>query len=283
MFSFAFLVLLLAAPARADDSTLAELRARLVVPKDAASWTPEQTAVLKRLRRAEVMGAIQYLRDKTGTVLGSTVDLPTGKGYKRLLLTVHGYDNWLFILSQEARAYFEDKGAEAKFIFQLADLDKKRFFDDQGLLSDHGVESFRNIRRGKPVFWNNTDGRPMGTFRPPADGRPPPQPVVLAPPKPSAEPGMMPPGAAQAPSEAGRRLPADEAATREIDTLLRGGAIEVSADEAKVLASASGISQGELLEKNRLRAVPFEGKPRLFLKPDDPLSERLKLLRRGQR
>ncbi|MBI3299064.1 MAG: hypothetical protein HYZ75_12920 [Elusimicrobia bacterium] len=280
--------LLLPSPARAAESPLLEMKARKVVSADATEWSPEETATLRRLRRAEAWGALQYLRDKTGTLDGSAVELPSGKGYKRLLLTVRGHDNWLFILSQEARAYFESKGGEAKYIFQLTDLEKKRFFDDEGMLTDHGVATYRRIRRRQAVYWINTDGRPQGTIRPPLAAQavprqaPAPPPPPPAPPKkPETEPGELPPGA---PVEGGfgQRFPADAAAGGLIDAMVKGGAVEITEEEAKALAASSQMSQEDLL-KTSLQAVPFNGKMRFYLKPGDPLAEKLLLLRQAQR
>lgn len=182
------LLLALALCASAADPSgprqaLAELKARGVVGKDAAAWTPEEAAFLKRIRRAERLGAIQYIRERSGTTAGAVANLDTGLGYKKPLLTAAGFRRWLFLLSQEARQFFEARGAEAKYVFQTTDLDGGRLFTDDGELTDAGVDLFLAARAKKKVFWRDPGGRPNGTVRPPPS-------IPLAPPKPlPAEPG----------------------------------------------------------------------------------------------
>lgn len=267
----------------ASAEGLAELKARGVVAKDAAAWSPEEAAFLKRIRRAEALGALQFIRDKTGSLSGTVVNLETGKGYKKPLLTVAGFERWLFLLSQEARTFFEAKGAEAKYVFQIADLSGKRLFTDEGVLTDDGIDLYLAARAKKPVFWRNTDGRPTGTVRPPADGLPPPKAAPAPPPRPAPpKPPAPPPGRDATPSAAssGPKGPADRAAANMIDTMVKGGALEITEDEAKALAEASGMTQAELLEKSSLQAVPHSGKMRFFLHPSDPLTTKLGLYRK---
>ena len=273
-----------AAPAvPAADGALAEMRARRVVAKDAASWTPEQAATLKRLRQAETMGALQFLRDHTGTLDGSAVELASDKGYKRLILTVEGHERFLFILSQEARQFFEAKGAEAKWVFKITALDGKRLFDDDGLLTPEGVDLYLKARRKLPVFWHSTDGRTVGTVRPPKEAQAQAPPAVLPKPPPAApKPGVLPPTGPMEPP-AGHRGPADQAATTVIDAMVRSGAVEISEDEARFLAQASGMSQKDLLEKSSLQAIPQAGKVRFFMQPNDPLMKQLGQYRKAQR
>lgn len=285
----AFCALAVAATlALASDQALTELKARRIVAKDAAAWTPEEAALLKRIRRAEAMGALQFIRDKTGSLAGATNEVETGKGYKKPYMTVAGFERWLFLLSQEAREYFEAKGSEAKYVFQMTDLGGKRLFTDEGLLTDDGVDLYLAARAKKAVFWRNTDGRPSGTVRPPADGLPPPPPPKALPPPPKrpepskAKPGEMPPGRDVTPpgAAAGPRGPADRAANNMIDTMVKSGALEITEEEGKALAEASGMTQAELLEKSSLQAVPFNGKMRFFLHPSDPLTTKLGLYRK---
>jgi hypothetical protein len=284
------LCVLAAAASLAADSGqgLAELKDRGIVAKDAVAWTPEEADLLKRIRRAERLGAMQFIREKTGSLAGAVFNQETGKGYKRPLLTVRGHDRWLFLLSQDARTYFESKGAEARYIFGMTDLAGKRLFTDEGRLTDDGVDLYLAARAKKSVYWRNTDGRPTGTVRPPADGLPPSLPKPLpAPPRspapPKARPGELPPGKDVTPpagAPSGPRGPADRAANGVIDTMVKSGALEVSEAEAKALAEASGMTQAELLEKSTLQAVPFNGKMRFFLHPSDPLTQKLGLYRK---
>lgn len=257
----------------APDSALNELKARGVIAKDALTWTAEEAAVLKRLRRAESLGALGFLRDRTGTLDGSAVQLETGQGYKRLLLTVKGHENWLFIQSQEARVFFEKRGSEAKFVFQITDMDKVRLFTDDGLLTDRGMEVYFAARRRKPVFWYDTYGRPAGTVRPPAAGKPPkPLPKALPPPPaPPAQPpapkaGTMPKTGVVAPSDA-----PDPRAVATVEALVSAGGVEITGEEARALGAASGLPEAEFLKKTTIKAVPWPGGMRLFVPGGDPL------------
>lgn len=178
------LALSLAAAAAEPPSphqALAELKARGIVAKDAAAWTPEEAAFLKRVRRAERLGAIQYIRERSGTTAGAVANLDTALGYKKPLLTAAGFRRWLFLLSQEARQFFEKRGGEAKYVFQTTDLDGRRLFTDDGELTEEGVDIFLAARAKKKVFWRDPGGLPNGTVRPPPS-------IPLAPPRPPADP-----------------------------------------------------------------------------------------------
>ena len=266
-----------AAQPPAPDSALGEFQARGIIARDSLTWTPEEAGTLKRLRRAESLGALTFLRDRTGTLDGSAVQLETGQGYKRLLLTVKGHENWLFILSQEARAFFEKRGSEAKFVFQITDMDKVRLFTDDGLLTDRGMEVYFAAKRRKPVFWYDTYGRPAGTVRPPAAGTPPKALPKELPPPPGGSPA--PPPAPAAPKagtmpRTGVVSPAqapDPRAVATVEALVAAGGVEISGEEARALGAASGLPEAEFLKKTTIKAVPWPGGMRLFVPGGDPL------------
>ncbi|MBI5597759.1 MAG: hypothetical protein HY928_16860 [Elusimicrobia bacterium] len=270
------------AQAPAPDSALAEMKARGVIALDALTWTGTEASVLRRLKRAERLGAFDYLRDKTGTLDGSAVQFETGQGYKRLLLTVRGHERWLFILSQEARGFFEKRGSEAKFVFQITDMKKVRLFTDEGLLTDPGVDLYLAAKRRKPVFWIDTYGRPAGTVRPPAAGTPPQAPPKALPPPPgrppeapAPTPGTIPKAGVVAPSDA-----PDPRAVSTVEALLSAGGLEITGDEARALGAASGLPEAEFLKKTTIKAVPWPGGMRLFVPGGDPLLKKVAELRK---
>ncbi|MEE8425385.1 MAG: hypothetical protein V3S11_06130, partial [Elusimicrobiota bacterium] len=198
------------------ETFLREFQRRGIVEKDAHSWTPEQYTMLLRLREAEAIGAFPLLRRKLGTLRGFAVEEKVGD-YRQLWLTKEGYRRFIFVLSQDARSYFESKGAEAKWVFALRSLRGRKLFAKNGILTQEGISVYTRARRKIPVFWKHANGRLNGTIRPPRDGSMPVEPVPppvrkrrtakRLPPPPSAGPpgggpasGSVEGGAATAPS-----------------------------------------------------------------------------------
>ncbi|MDE2293691.1 MAG: hypothetical protein KGL53_16540, partial [Elusimicrobia bacterium] len=162
-----------AAAAGRRPTELGEMRARRIVAPDSSDWTEEQSEELRRMRRAEYLGAVDYLKENAVSLGGAFVELPSGEGFKRTLLTEEGYQRWLFTLSQDARGFFERHGADAAYVFEVKDASGTRLFDGDGLLTETGVDLFLTAKHHYPVFWRNPDGTMNGTQRPPAEGPPP--------------------------------------------------------------------------------------------------------------
>lgn len=151
------------------EEFLYELQRRRVVDQDARSWTPEQYTLLLRLREAEAIGAFPLLRRRLGTLRGFAVEEKSG-GYQQLWLTKEGYRRFIFVLSQDAIAYFESKGAKVKWVFALTSLRGRKLFSKNGILTQEGISVYTRARRKIPVYWKHADGRLNGTLRPPRSG-----------------------------------------------------------------------------------------------------------------
>lgn len=159
----------LAAPAGVQaerQNTLAELWQRKILSTDLNAWSPEDMETLRRLRNAEAMGALEFLRDRFKTVKGFVVEhRPMGSKNTRLRLTKPGFDRYLFAKSQEALRYFDRKGVEVKWAFSLKDLDGHDVFAN-GLLTEEGDILFTRLLNNKPAFWRTSSGQ-IGGNRPP--------------------------------------------------------------------------------------------------------------------
>lgn len=155
----------LEAPADERRATLEELWQRLLLPPDQTSWAPQDFDLLQKIRAAE-KDAIAYLRHIPGGTRPWTAKSPSG-GPARL--TKAGYERYEFLLSQDAIAYFESKGADAKWALKLTDWDGKPLFDAAGLLTDEGARVYRLAKVNVEVFWRSPNGDVFGTRRPPAN------------------------------------------------------------------------------------------------------------------
>ncbi|MDE2490150.1 MAG: hypothetical protein KGM24_04840 [Elusimicrobia bacterium] len=161
--------LLVGASARPPGrETLDEMWRRGILPPDQSRWSPADEALLLKIRAAEP-AALALFRRRYGTARPWTVRASAGS-LAPDLLTKAGYRKFEFLLAQDAISYFQNKGADAKWVFRLTDWEGKPLFDGSGLLTDEGVSVYRRARRGLRVFWRGPGGRVYGTRRPPAPG-----------------------------------------------------------------------------------------------------------------
>ncbi|MBI5211602.1 MAG: hypothetical protein HY927_16660 [Elusimicrobia bacterium] len=177
-----------APPSKADrKDILSEMWQRGVLGPDMNQWSPDDLRLLERIRKAEAAGAIDDLKARLRTLKDLAVEaaLP-GAPSKRFVLTRAGYDRYLFARSQDALAYFERKGADAKWAFRLEDMEGRALFSG-GLLTEAGNAVYRRVLVGMPVFWKSPTGEVFGTRRPAGQQAPPaPRPPASAAPAPEA-------------------------------------------------------------------------------------------------
>ena len=156
------------APADERRGTLEELWQRRLLPPDQSSWAPQDFELLQKIRAAE-KDALAYLRRVPGGVRPWTAKPTSGRAHAAALLTKAGYERYLFLLSQDAIAYFESKGADAKWALKLRDWDDKPMFDGGGLVTDDGIRVYKRAKLNLEVFWKSPNGEVFGTRRPPAN------------------------------------------------------------------------------------------------------------------
>jgi len=164
-------------------ATLEELWQRRILPPDQDSWSPQDMALLLRIRRVED-DALSYLREKFGGYRPWVAKSRPGAALN-FRLTKEGYEKYEAVLTQDAFAYFESKGADAKDVFKLKDWDGRALFDEQGRATEDGARLYLRARRKLEAFWRGPDGRVYGTRRPPA---PLPSGPAAAPAPPAAAP-----------------------------------------------------------------------------------------------
>lgn len=151
------------APADERRETLEEMWQRLLLPPDQDTWAPQDFELLQKIRAAE-KDAVAYLRHIPGGSRPWTAKSRSG-GPARL--TKAGYERYEFLFSQDALAYFESKGADAKWALKLKDWDDKPMFDASGLLTEEGARVYRRAKYNLEVFWKSPTGDVYGTRRPP--------------------------------------------------------------------------------------------------------------------
>ncbi len=157
-----------AASPAADDAdarraTLAEMWRRRILPPDQEQWSPSDMQLLARIRRDEP-DALAYLGRKFG---GVRPWVSRAKGAAPRLLTKEGDERYRFLITQDAIAYFESKGAEARDVFALKGWDGAALFDSAGGLTDDGIRLYERARLKLPAFWRGPGGEVYGTRRPP--------------------------------------------------------------------------------------------------------------------
>jgi hypothetical protein len=156
------------APAPADErrATLEEMWQRRLLPPDQNSWSPRDLELLGKIRAVE-SDALSYLARRPGGSRPWTARPRSGASSAPPRLTKEGYDRYVALLTQDAIAYFEGKGADAKAVFKLRDWNDKPLFDAAGRITVDGMRVYRRARLNLEVFWKSADGAAYGTRRPP--------------------------------------------------------------------------------------------------------------------
>ncbi|MBI5882454.1 MAG: hypothetical protein HZB91_05050 [Elusimicrobia bacterium] len=198
----------LAAP-RSEDwrrDMLSEMWQRRILGPDMNQPSPDDERVLGLVRKAEAAGAVEDLRAKGLPLAGLMVEARlAGDPAKRSMLTKEGYDRWVFLRSQDAVAFFERKGVDAKWVFKLRDMDGKPLFVAGGFLTEAGDKVYRRASLGMAMFWMLPSGEVMGTRPPPQRAQPAPTalPSAAAPPATGPAAGVpgTPPQGGGAPGE----------------------------------------------------------------------------------
>ncbi len=246
------------------DTLIKEMRRRGIVPTESSRWSPDQYTLLLRCREAERMGVFRYLREKLGSLRGLAVEFRAGAGYDGLDLTAAGYRKFIFLLSSEAFQYFESKGAEGQWVYQIKTVDGKRIFTSDGMLTNDGVTVYLKVRRKIPAFWKFPNGRIVGTTRPPKDllariSRP----RAFAP-TPKTKPLPRPKNW----SSGGTAVLQGDA---EVNKLLASGFIAISEAEERHLLEKTRLSEQQLRDKSSLQIIPTKKGVKYMLSPSDPL------------
>lgn len=151
-------------------AALEEMWRRRLVPPDQGTFSPDDLALLERMRRVDA-DAVEDLRRRPGGYKPWTVTLQEAKG-PRILLTKEGFERYRAAITQEAIKYFEGRGSDAKWVLKFTDWDGRRLFDPQGRITEAGETVYRRARLNLEVFWKSPSGEAFGTRRPPVPGAP---------------------------------------------------------------------------------------------------------------
>lgn len=150
----------------AHQQLLEEMRQRRLIDPEAVSWSPADMKFLLRIRWAEEAGGLAIIKLNFKGRRGLTVKHKPAGGKKTVLrLTREGFDRYLLLKTRRALHYFEKKGVDAKWVFSLTDIKKRKLFDESGHLTDWGDVLYTRASLGKPVFWMTPWGE-VGGNRP---------------------------------------------------------------------------------------------------------------------
>ncbi len=151
------------------QNVLAEMWQRRILATDASQWSPEDMALLLRMRGAEAGDALAVLRRKFHTLKGFTVVHKTpGSGRIQVRLTKEGFDRYLATKTQDALLYFESRDVGAKWAYQLTDLKGLPLFHrGSGLLTEAGDALYTKAAAGQPAWWRTPNGEVQGNRPPP--------------------------------------------------------------------------------------------------------------------
>lgn len=132
---------------------VAEMKDRKVLEIDATEYKPADRKLLEAMRRAEQLGAIDYLKGKTVSYRDAVVQRVGEDGNVRLYLTVKGFTEFRFARSQDAVRWFQEQGVPVKYIFYLTDGENEKVFTDQGILTDLGDRVYETSKRTGRKVW----------------------------------------------------------------------------------------------------------------------------------
>ncbi len=147
----------------AAPNPLKELKQRQIISPDAEDYTEEDLQTLVRMKKAEALGAIDFLTRKLKNIQAFTVQ-KRGDLNSPIELNKAGFEKYLFFLSQKAIGYFALRHVEAKEVFNLTDMRDRKIFDKNGLLTLPGENLFNNILEKKHVQWK-LNGKTMANYR----------------------------------------------------------------------------------------------------------------------
>lgn len=159
----------------AHQQLLREMRQRRIIDSDASSWSPDNMKLLLRIRWVEDAGGLYLIKRRFKRLKGLTVIHRPGGGEKPVTrITREGFDRYLVLKTQRALRYFEKRGVDAKWVFSLTDIKKRKLFDESGHLTEWGDVLYTRASLGKPVFWLTSWGE-IGGNRPPREAPLPPE------------------------------------------------------------------------------------------------------------
>jgi hypothetical protein len=157
-----------ASPADERRATLEEMWQRRLLAPDQSVWAPADLELLQKMRRAE-RDALKYFRHRPGGERPWTAK-PRGGGLAaEPKLTKEGYDRYIVLVTQDAIDFFENKGADAKWVFKLRDWEDHPLFDPTGKVTEEGISVYTRARLKLEVYWKSPDGEAFGTRRPPTN------------------------------------------------------------------------------------------------------------------
>ena len=146
----------------ATSSVIGELKKRRIIAPDAEDYTEEDLETLARMKKAESLGGVDFLSRKLGNIEAFTFE-ERGKSDSPVKLNKAGFEKYLFFLSQKAIAYFALHHVKPKRVFNLTDIQGRKIFDKNGLLTLPGENLFNQILEKRHVKWE-LSGKIMANY-----------------------------------------------------------------------------------------------------------------------
>lgn len=145
---------------------LAEMKERKAVNSTRMRLSEEEIFMFHSMRKAEKMGAVDFLKSRVRSLSGYVIEKKEKKGpilQVSLLLTLSGFQAYQNYLTQAAIRVFELNDVNAKHVFGLRDRSGKPLFDSSGKLTPEG----------EAVYLETLDGYRMWLFpgEPAPEGR----------------------------------------------------------------------------------------------------------------
>lgn len=155
------------------QNILVEMWQRKILATTVERYGAEDMAFLRRMRRAEAAGAIELLKAKGYSLKDLIVVRKRAAGLAdvRLRLTKEGFSRYQLVLAQEALAYFEARGVDAKWAFFLKDLEDRPLFDTKGTLTEAGEDLFQRAKAGEEAHWKTVSGEAFSNRPPSRDAK----------------------------------------------------------------------------------------------------------------
>lgn len=146
------------------DELVTTMKERNILDPHATTYQEQDLDLLKKMLKAERNKAVKYLNDKYEGKIppGLVIEKYPGKIYARKILSYSGYNDLMFLLSQDAIDFFIKEGAYKSEILKLRDFDGNKIFDEKGFLTEEGLLAYTLSLNGQKAYLLPSQPLPSG-------------------------------------------------------------------------------------------------------------------------
>jgi Cytochrome c biogenesis factor len=147
-----------------QDELVANMKERNILDPQASTYQEQDLDLLKKMLKAERDKAIKYLEDKYDGKIppGLIVEKYPGKIYARKMLSYSGYNDLMFLLSQDAINFFLKEQVYKSEMLKLRDLEGNKIFNDKGFLTEEGLIAYSLSLNGQKSYLLPSQPLPSG-------------------------------------------------------------------------------------------------------------------------